>query len=293
MTRASKLMISCFVLCAGTALFAQQATPESKGETTPQQTPAQQPQAAVRAPLRIRVSRGVSEAMIAKKVQPEYPEEAREAHLQGEVVLRIIISREGDVSKVVLISGHPLLAGAAIDAVKQWKYKPYLLDSNPIEVDTEAVVAFSLQGIIKQVPSDDAAPATGTGVVGEAPGGVPAVETNGMISGIIRSTPPKPRVAVPPYVRVSQGVSRGLLVKKVDPEYPPEARRGRVEGTVVLHVLISKAGDVATVELVSGDPMLAPAAIDAVKQWKYKPYLLHEEPVAVDTQITVNFTLAN
>ncbi len=93
-------------------------------------------------------------------------------------------------------------------------------------------------------------------------------------------------------VRVSQGIAQGLLVSKVQPTYPPEARNARIQGTVVLHAVISKAGDVESLELVSGHPMLAPAAIEAVKQWKYRPYLLNGNAVEVDTQITVNFTLS-
>jgi len=102
-----------------------------------------------------------------------------------------------------------------------------------------------------------------------------------------------PKIATPQRVRVSQGVSNGLVVKRVPPEYPDEARRGGIQGKVVMHAIIDKAGAVAKLELVSGDSLLAPAAIDAVKQWKYKPYLLNGKPVEVDTQITVNFTLSN
>src|SRR5258706_5652346 len=102
-----------------------------------------------------------------------------------------------------------------------------------------------------------------------------------------------PKIATPQRVRVSQGVMQSVLVKRVNPEYPSEARKGRIQGTVVMHAIISKAGDIATLDLVSGDPMLAPAAIDAVRQWKYKPYLLNGKAVEVDTQIAVNFTLAD
>jgi protein TonB len=102
-----------------------------------------------------------------------------------------------------------------------------------------------------------------------------------------------PKIATPQRVRVSQGVMQSVLVKRVNPEYPSEARKGRIQGTVVMHAIISKAGDIATLDLVSGDPMLTPAAIDAVKQWKYKPYLLNGKAVEVDTQIAVNFTLAD
>ncbi len=97
--------------------------------------------------------------------------------------------------------------------------------------------------------------------------------------------------ASPQRVRVSQGVSAGLLVKKVAPQYPEDARQARIQGTVVLHALIDKYGDVVDLSLVSGHPMLAPAAIKAVKKWKYRPYLLNGQPMTVETQIVVNFQL--
>jgi protein TonB len=74
--------------------------------------------------------------------------------------------------------------------------------------------------------------------------------------------------------------------------YPQLARAARIQGQVVLQASIGKDGSIQNLRLVSGHPMLAPAAIDAVKQWKYKPYFLNGEAVEVDTQITVNFTLA-
>jgi TonB family protein len=93
-------------------------------------------------------------------------------------------------------------------------------------------------------------------------------------------------------VRISAGVAQGLLVKKVPPSYPEDARQSRIQGQVVLKALIDTNGDVADLDLISGHPALAPAAIAAVKQWKYKPYLLNGQPVNAETQITVNFTLA-
>lgn len=96
----------------------------------------------------------------------------------------------------------------------------------------------------------------------------------------------------PQRVRVSQGVSQGLLIKKVTPDYPEGARKARVQGAIILQAIIDKDGNVLDLNLVSGHPMLAPAAIRAVKQWKYKPYLLNNQPVEVETQITVNFTLS-
>ena len=90
---------------------------------------------------------------------------------------------------------------------------------------------------------------------------------------------------------VSQGVSTGLLIKKVPPVYPPSALRMRIEGTVELVATISKTGDITHVKIVSGDGQLTRAASDAVKQWKYQPYLLNGEPVEIQTQVTVKFKL--
>jgi len=147
---------------------------------------------------------------------------------------------------------------------------------------------------IQMIKEDEAPPAMASaGVVGGVPGGIPGGQMGGVIGGIISSTPVAvPKVATPQRVRVSQGVVSGLKVRDVKPVYPPLARQARIQGTVVLHAVISKDGSIEGLTLVSGHPMLAPAAIDAVKQWKYKPYLLSGEPVEVDTEVQVNFTLA-
>ncbi len=114
----------------------------------------------------------------------------------------------------------------------------------------------------------------------------------GVIGGIVGSTANLPKVATPQRVRVSQGVSTGLLIRKVQPNYPPLARQARIQGTVVLQAEISKEGTIQNLQLISGHPMLAPSAIEAVKQWRYRPYLLNGEPVAVETQVVVNFSLS-
>ncbi len=147
---------------------------------------------------------------------------------------------------------------------------------------------------IKMIQEDEAPPAMATtGVVGGVPGGIPGGSMGGVIGSVLSSTPTvAPHIATPQRVRVSSGVSSGLLIRKVNPTYPPLARQARIQGTVVLQAQISKDGSIENLQLISGHPMLAPAAIEAVKQWKYKPYLLNGEPVEVDTQVQVNFTLA-
>jgi periplasmic protein TonB len=148
---------------------------------------------------------------------------------------------------------------------------------------------------VEMIKEEEAPPPVmaSAGVVGGVPGGVPGGQMGGVIGGIISSTPVAvPKVATPQRVRVSQGVSQGLLIHRVQPMYPPLARQARIQGTVVLQAEISKDGSIENLRLISGHPMLAPSAIEAVKQWRYKPYFLNGEPVAVETQITVNFTLA-
>jgi len=147
---------------------------------------------------------------------------------------------------------------------------------------------------VQMIKEEEAPPlASMGGVVGGVPGGVPGGQMGGVIGGIISSTPVAvPKVAAPQRVRVSQGVSQGLLIKKIQPPYPPLARQARIQGQVVLQAEISKDGSIQNLRLISGHPMLAPSAIEAVKQWRYKPYYLNGEPVEVETQITVIFSLS-
>jgi protein TonB len=148
---------------------------------------------------------------------------------------------------------------------------------------------------VQMIKEEEAPPPTMSagGVVGGVPGGVPGGQMGGVIGGIISSTPMAvPKVATPQRVRVSQGVSQGLLIKKIQPAYPPLARQARIQGQVMLQAEISKDGTIQNLRLISGHPMLAPSAIEAVKQWRYKPYYLNGEPVEVETQITVIFSLS-
>ena len=146
---------------------------------------------------------------------------------------------------------------------------------------------------IQMIKEDEAPPPvmSASGVVGGVPGGVPGGQMGGVIGGIISSAPIVPKVATPQRIRVSQGVTAGMILRRVNPPYPPLARQARIQGPVVLQAEIGKDGSIQNLRLISGHPMLAPAAIEAIKQWKYKPYILNGEPVEVETTITFNFTL--
>jgi len=151
---------------------------------------------------------------------------------------------------------------------------------------------------VQMVKEDDAPPPVVTtgGVVGGVPGGIPGGQLGGVIGGIISSgsspavapTLSKPAPTVQ-RVRVSAGVTDGLLIHRVEPTYPPLAQQARIEGAVVLTALIDKGGNVQRLNVVSGHPLLVPAAIAAVKQWRYKPLLVNGQPIEVETTVTVNF----
>jgi protein TonB len=102
---------------------------------------------------------------------------------------------------------------------------------------------------------------------------------------------PRVKIAAPTKITISAGVAGGLLIQKTSPVYPQIAREARVSGTVVIQATISRTGELQNLRAVSGPTMLRQAALDAVKTWRYKPYLLDGQPVDVDTTVSVNFSL--
>lgn len=202
-----------------------------------------------RAPRRIERSEAIAMGNLTGVVTPQYPDDMRK-QVTGKVVLRILIDKEGNVKKASLLTGSPLLVGATVDAVKQWKFRPYILDNERVEVETTATVEFTADP--------------------------PYVVT------------PKP-LRVPQKLRVSQGVMEGNLIHKVEAEYPQMAKTAHIQGDVVLDAIINKQGAIGGVRAISGHPILIQAAMDAVKQWTYKPMMLNGEPVEVETTILVRF----
>jgi TonB family protein len=200
---------------------------------------------------------------LVRKVAPVYPPLARQARIQGTVVLSIVINKNGEVRDLQLVSGHPMLSPAAIEAVKQWRYRPYISDDKPVEVETVVRVSFKMADGPEFSTPARSQPDSGP------PGGVPRL------------------------VRVAAGIMQGLLEHKVDPEYPADAKQKHLEGVVLLNVDVDDEGNVGRVELVSGHPMLAPAAMDAVLEWKYRPFVLNGTAAPVETTVEVKFALAD
>jgi TonB family protein len=200
---------------------------------------------------------------ILKSVKAIYPMQAAQKQVQGEVMLKVLVNEQGDVEHAEVVSGDPVLVPAALDAIRKWKFEPFYKNGRPIKVATKIPFDFAFSGNVSDTPEKDA-------LTLKSPSG----EDN------------------PKRVRVSQIVSQGLLVHKVNPVYPPEARHARVQGTVVMRAVIGSDGRLKELHTLTGDATLAKAATDAVQQWRYRPYVLNGEPVEVETQITVNFTLA-
>lgn len=131
--------------------------------------------------------------------------------------------------------------------------------------------------IVLSMPSALPKPASPGGVIGGVLGGIPS------------SAPPPP--AAPGTIRVGGNVQEHNLIKRVDPVYPPLAIKAKIQGVVRFNVIIAKDGTIRNMQLMSGHPLLVPAAQEAVRQWAYRPTLLNGNPVEVQTSVDVNFSL--
>jgi TonB family protein len=190
--------------------------------------------------------------LLIHRVDPVLPPEP-EAHLQGTVVLRAVISKTGVVENLQMVSGHPMLVPAALNAVKQWRYRHYEINGIPVRVETTVCVAFPEKS---EAATETSAPA-----------------------------------AVSPVVMTADDM-RDRLVYRVGPVYPPLARQARIQGTVILRIVINQLGEVREAYLLRGHPMLAPTAIDAVKKWRYIPYESDGKAVEIQTEVRIIFSLA-
>jgi protein TonB len=199
---------------------------------------------------------------------------------EGAVVsLQVVVSKDGEVKEAVATFGPQQVRPAAVDGVMGWRYRPFVLNGEPREIQSTIVVEFR-NGTAKRSSIPEIIGIGGVAGMSGMTGGVAGNNTNG--------PPPMPNGPV----RVSSAVVAGQILKRVDPEYPPVARTAGVQGVVILHAILSKTGDVSDLRVISGPPMLAGAALDAVKQWKYRPYLLNGVACEVETNINVAFVLA-
>jgi TonB family protein len=189
--------------------------------------------------------------LLIHRVKPIPPGDLR-IGTENVVMLKATIDKSGNVENLQMVSGYSMLLPAALETVKQWKYRPYEVNGIPRFVETTIRVEFSK------------ASEGGTGT----------------------SAPP----AESPVLVTAEDM-RDRSVYKVVPVYPPLARQARIQGTVILRIIINRLGEVRDTQLVNGHPMLAPAAIEAVKKWRYIPYESDGETVEIQTDVRVIFRL--
>jgi TonB family protein len=185
------------------------------------------------------------------QVSPSYPPQAKDLRIQGEVFLEVTVNANGDVDNIRVVNGHALLVLSALDAVKQWKYSPYLKDGVAVPVISAVSVNFTLAGASR-----------------------PAEQTQGAST-----------------VRLGGKVMAANLIYRVEPVYPVEALQKGVEGEVVFEVTVDEQGEVSDVQVLSGNAMLVGAAYEAVRLWRYRPALLNGNPIRAKATVSITFEL--
>jgi TonB family protein len=260
-----------FILCVASAAWAQ---------SEPAPAPAISPQASTDtkpapADAKLPDSTGVE---VIKSQKADYPYEAQEKKIQGQVILKVLINEQGDVESADMMSGDAVFAQSAIKAVMKWKFKPFIKNGIAVKVWTKTPFDFYFSDKVSDVDPKDNAKAMSM----QPPKGAAGDQVSS----------DKSKDDLPRRIRVSSGVSQGLLIHRVAPVYPQEAKTNRIQGIVLMHALIGKDGLIKDLSVISGPKELTQAAVGAVQQWRYKPYLLEGEPIEVDTQVQVNFTLS-
>jgi TonB family protein len=266
------MKLTMTALALALTLFSGASSPaQNTGASSPDAAPVQ---TVAPAPRMVRISGAVAAGNILTKVQPVYPPDAKAQGISGSVVLHAVIGKDGTVQELTAVTGNELLRSAALDAVRQWTYKPLSLNGNPVAVDTTVTINFNLAG------------QTSTPLTSGAP--VTEKMSNGDTETIkvVNQTAPAASAAPLSVARVSGGVMAGNILTKVMPIVPQEARAQHIGGTVVLRVLIGKDGKVISAEPKSGPEVWRQPCADALKQWTYKPFLLNGNPVEVDTTMT-------
>ena len=191
------------------------------------------------------------------------------------------------MSSILLAPPPPPPPPAAVQVIR--KPVAHLMDAGKL------VTPKAIPKDLKIIKEEAEPPDMGGGMVGGVPGGVAGGSAGGVLGGVIGgagTAPPPPPKAALRRVTVGGNVQAARLVNRVQPLYPPLARQTRISGTVKLHAIIGKNGAVEQLTVVSGHPLLVQSALDAVRQWRYQPTLLNGDPVEVDTEIDVIFSLA-
>ncbi len=267
---------------------AKRGQPGAKAEATKgEELPRVQP---------IRITTDIQQPKMIKRVEPDYPQIARQARVEGTVILEATTDIYGRVKGVKILRSIPLLDQAAMDAVRQWVYEPFLVNGKPREVSITVTLVFALdkneakvggvEGGVKGGVEGGVEGGVKGGVVGGAKGGV----EGGVASGGIGKEEEIKLMRLPP-IKIEGGMKEPQRLKLVDPDYPEEARKAGIQGEVILETEIDLYGRVTNIKVLRSIPALDQAAIDAVRQWVYEPLVVEGKPRRAIFPVTVNFTL--
>jgi TonB family protein len=186
----------------------------------------------------------IQPAVLIRRKEPLYPEEARRAGIKGVVELVATIDKDGRVNTARTLRGDPLLAQAAEEAVLQWIYRPTMLDGTPVEAQTQVFVNFMGEAAAATLPS---------------------------------SAPP------------AGAFQPAVLILRKEPIHPDGDLQG-LGGTVLFQARVGLDGRLSNIRVTDGPAELVPAALEAVKQWVYRPAAMNGQPMEADTQIALKFT---
>jgi len=208
------------------------------------------------------------ESRLKQRVEPDYPPEAIAAQIQGDVVLDVLIGKNGKIKKVSVGSGDPILANAAVAAVKGWRYEPWASGGNNVETKTVVTIHFRL----KNGPID--CPGTSGAKYSFSPRSTRETSDGEEVFKIDKSVTPPHAVYAP------------------DPEYSEKARQAKIEGVALVQAIVTPQGTVARVQMqrVIGYG-LDQNAIDAVCEWKFDPATKDGKPVAFPITVEISFHL--
>lgn len=231
--------------------------------------------------MRITVGGHVQRAKLKREVKPEYPALARQARIQGTVRFSVLLATDGTVKHITLLGGHPLLVQPATEAVKQWVFNTTLLNGEPVEVITEVDLNFTMSG------NEDQAQARPTGIPSTSTSPPDDYRIGGGIGvgggGDVRAE------ATGEVHRIGGGVSAPVPISRVEPVFPKGIDPEVTNAHVLLLIIVGKDGSVTKVEPMRGDAAFFENAIEAVKQWKFKPGMKQGEPVPVRANVEVLF----
>jgi TonB family protein len=268
-------------------------------------------QVAPQAPAPIRVGGDIREPRKIRDVRPVYPEAARAAGISGVVILEATIDPEGMPVNIKVLRSIPDLDQAAINAVREWRYQPTLLNGVPVAVMMTVTVNFALQpsqSSLQALEARHAALRTRYEELTQSPdpadadrrllqSQIAAVERQIAITRArVAGTPtPSQQPQLPPaedgVLRVGGAVAEPRKIRDVRPVYPADARAANVSGVVILELVVDAEGNVTASRILRSIPMLDQAALAAVSQWKYTPPLVNGVPTPVRMTVTVNFML--